>query len=555
MSLGPVDILPARASPFVWSIAYDGKSMKMVGYVPNEIVRETLVGTAKAALPGVAILDTLTIASGAPAGFVEAATFAISTMNRMNEGGVTLDGLNLDVSGSAKTVQDYEVLLSALGNALPDGVKVVSAAIEPAVVSPYSWQGQRTESGVVLSGYVPSIAARDDVAAAAKSLFAGAKVDDGVRIAAGEPRMDWVGAIKFAMSELARLKTGKVALGDKSFAIAGEAASAADYSALVDANSKTLPASLALAQNDIAAPRVATYRFVAERTATGIAIDGNVPGDADRDAILASVARKFGHSDVTGALAYASGAPDGFVPAAQAALQALNRMAGGRVEIADTDVTVTGFAYRPSGASEIADGLAASLPDGFEVEEGRRSGPPGRPAGYARGMPRQSAGGPPDRPHHVRRQQGRHRRRQRRRARSRRARSWRAAPMRRSRSAPTRIIRAPPRAIAIARKAAPRRSSTILSGRESGASGSPPSATARTSPSRTTTRTLAAMRTVASSSRSRFRTQVEMIYLFFAYWPFMLGALLLGVAVGWWYQDPRSADDVDAWLEPGAGEP
>ena len=45
-----------------------------------------------------------------------------------------------------------------------------------------------------------------------------------------------------------------------------------------------------------------------------------------------------------------------------------------------------------------------------------------------------------------------------------------------------------------------------------------------------------------------------MLYLIAIYWPFILVALLLGVVVGWWYQDPRSADDETAWLEPGEDE-
>jgi hypothetical protein len=40
-----------------------------------------------------------------------------------------------------------------------------------------------------------------------------------------------------------------------------------------------------------------------------------------------------------------------------------------------------------------------------------------------------------------------------------------------------------------------------------------------------------------------------MVAIFLSYWPFVLAAVLAGVAVGWWYQDPRSADDVTAWLE------
>jgi hypothetical protein len=46
-----------------------------------------------------------------------------------------------------------------------------------------------------------------------------------------------------------------------------------------------------------------------------------------------------------------------------------------------------------------------------------------------------------------------------------------------------------------------------------------------------------------------------MIYVVVAYWPFLVVALALGAIVGWWYQDPRSADDETAWLEHGADEP
>lgn len=42
-----------------------------------------------------------------------------------------------------------------------------------------------------------------------------------------------------------------------------------------------------------------------------------------------------------------------------------------------------------------------------------------------------------------------------------------------------------------------------------------------------------------------------MLFLIFAYWPFLVAALVVGLAVGWWYEDPRSADDLTAWLDPG----
>ena len=46
-----------------------------------------------------------------------------------------------------------------------------------------------------------------------------------------------------------------------------------------------------------------------------------------------------------------------------------------------------------------------------------------------------------------------------------------------------------------------------------------------------------------------------MLYLIGAYWPFLLAALAAGIAAGWWYRDPRSADEVSAWLEREPDEP
>ena len=46
-----------------------------------------------------------------------------------------------------------------------------------------------------------------------------------------------------------------------------------------------------------------------------------------------------------------------------------------------------------------------------------------------------------------------------------------------------------------------------------------------------------------------------MLYLVAAYWPFMISVLFIGIAVGWWSQDPHSVDDLTAWLERRPDEP
>ncbi len=367
IALGPVDIQPARADPFVWSANYDGSSVTMTGFVPNDIVRESLIATLKATLPGVSVEDRVAIASGDPPGFAEAAAFAITTLDRLRRGGVTLDGLKLDVAGDAKSVDDYEAVLASLGGPLPERMQVVDVEVNPAAVSPYFWRAERTEGRVVLSGYVPTPQNRADVAALAQSLFAGDTIDQRVRVAAGEPRMDWLGGIKFALDQLAKLSHGSVELADKTYAIAGEAASSDDFVALADVNGRTLPASLALKRAEIAPPRVSPYRFTAERQGAGIVIAGDVASAVEHQQIVDAVHRKFGAAAVDDRLIYASGAPEGFSAAAEATIQALSRLSGGRADIVDNAVTVSGFTYYPAAMDRIAEEIKSGLPDGFKL--------------------------------------------------------------------------------------------------------------------------------------------------------------------------------------------
>jgi len=380
VNLGPVDILPARADPFVWSASFDGKTVTLAGFVPNDLVRNTLLTSIKTALPGLAVVDRVAVASGEPPGFAEAATFAVAALERLRSGGVTLDGLTLDVAGVAKSVDDYEALLASLTESLPPGMRVVDADVKPATVSPYGWQGAIADDKVVFSGYVPSADRRSELAALARTLFPGATIDNRVRIAAGEPRMDWIGAVKFAMTQLAQLKNGSVALGDKTYSIEGEAADADGYIAIMAANAGTLPASLTLSKADVVAPHVSRYRFVAERRNGGLVLSGDVQNDDRRRAIAATAARDFGKIDITDNLVFASGAPAGFAEAATAALRALSRLAGGRVEIVDQTVTISGTAFDPAAVDEIADTLRGVLPDGFQLSSDTViAGQPGQP--------------------------------------------------------------------------------------------------------------------------------------------------------------------------------
>ncbi len=365
--LGPVDVEPERADPFVWSANFDGTNVALAGFVPNKVVHESLVASIKATLPGAAVEDRVAIASGDPPGFAEAAGFAITVLDRLRSGGVTLDGLKLDVAGAAKSVDDYEALLASLSGPLPEGMQVVAAEVEPAPVSPYGWRAERADGHVVLTGYVPDPESQAEVVGLARSLFGGDAIESRVRVAAGEPRMDWVGAIKFALGQLALLSRGSVDLGDKTYAIEGEAASSDAFIAVSDVNTHKLPASLVLGKADVTPPRVSPFRFVAERKGNGVVLSGDVASAADRQHVIEAVQHKFGAVPIEDRLVFASGGPQDFGVAVDTAVQLLSRLTGGRIEIVDKALSLAGYTYYPAAVGEIADDLGGELPEGFTV--------------------------------------------------------------------------------------------------------------------------------------------------------------------------------------------
>lgn len=366
--LGPVDVTPARADPFVWSASFDGKAVLLAGYVPNDVVKDMLVAVARAALPSAAVTDETNIASGEPEGFAEAATFAISALGRMRQGGVMLDGLTLDMAGEARSVEDYQAIVNGVGGALPEGLVLVANEIAPATVQDYGWSGRKDGPSVVLTGYVPTLAARDEVNEMAEAVFSGLTLDNRTRVAAGEPKMDWLGAIKFAMGQLARLEQGDVEVGDRSYAIEGVARDSEAFAALVDANKKTLPASLALSRATVSPPKASPYVFSATRGQDGVVLAGFAPSESDRAYLLDTARGVFGDVEVEDRIAYGSGAPPDFVTAAESAMDAAARLAGGRAEMIDTRIEVAGEVFFQRAMDEVRVAIEEAIPEGYNLD-------------------------------------------------------------------------------------------------------------------------------------------------------------------------------------------
>jgi len=170
---------------------------------------------------------------------------------------VDMDGQTAVLTGAVRSVDMRDgAKAAAISAAGPGGpylggvAKVEDRTTMGAAVSPFSWNAEKTARALMLTGYVPSAAAREKLMEVARARYAGATITDRMQVALGAPAGDWTAAAADALTQLSKLNRGKARLVDDRLAIVGEGdqAGAAEVRAHY---AKSLPAPFTLVVADV----------------------------------------------------------------------------------------------------------------------------------------------------------------------------------------------------------------------------------------------------------------------------------------------------------------
>lgn len=240
--------------PYLWSAEFKGKSLVLAGHVPSDEVRAALIAQAKAAFPGVEIVDQMALAAGAPAdaALTGAAGFAFAQLGKLSEGKATLTDLSLALEGKTASILGFNAVKGAVAS-LPAGLTLGGLNILPPAVKPYILGINHAGNTVTFTGFVPSDEARKALIDAARAKFPGASIVDNMRLGSGQPS-HWAASSTFALAQLGGLTSGRLTLEDNSLKIDGDAASVAAKDAVLAALSK-LPSGLTRQTASITAPQ------------------------------------------------------------------------------------------------------------------------------------------------------------------------------------------------------------------------------------------------------------------------------------------------------------
>jgi OmpA-OmpF porin, OOP family len=357
--LGDGDILAPVVRPYTVAAEKTATGLTLTGFVPSALMRNTVLAAANAL--GKPVTDRMQIADGAPAAYANNLSFGLTQLGKLDTGTVSLSDSALTIVGRAGTIPNFSDVKARLA-ALPQGMTLAREEITAPVVRPYTVAAEKTATGLILTGYVPSELMRSTVLASANAF--GKPVTDRMQIADGAPAA-YANNLAFGLTQLGKLDTGVMSLSDSAMTITGRAASMPSFTD-VRAHLAAMPQGMTLARQDITQPTVQPYLFNATRGENLLTLTGYVPDQAAKTAIADHARRFFEGSRIDDQLQIGVGAPQGFVNAARSGLQDLSRlMPGSSFSMSDQSLALRGLALHDGARDQILAEFRSRLPAGF----------------------------------------------------------------------------------------------------------------------------------------------------------------------------------------------
>jgi outer membrane protein OmpA-like peptidoglycan-associated protein len=360
-----------KVANYRWTAAVRDRRLQLTGYVPNDGVRKSILGIAKANLPGRKIDDQMRTARGAPDRdtWLGGINFALTQLAHLKGGEVDIDGTSLSVAGVADNFAAYKAIKSALASNLPRGIKLKLDKVAPPKVSPYTWSARREADKLTLTGHVPNAQQRQRIFTAAKQAYPRAAIIDRMEIADGAPAT-YAAATQLALTELARLVDGHADLKDAQLSVVGMAETDEVANAVKSSLSGKLPSGMRLSETirfrAVAVPTVSPYTTSIDAAGSVIVIDGFAPSEQARTALAETVKARFPRHRIDNRMKVAHGAPKAWQTCLQAGLAGIGRIGGGTVSLYDRRIEIAGTTSDEAAYRALGDEMRRAAGDACE---------------------------------------------------------------------------------------------------------------------------------------------------------------------------------------------
>lgn len=278
---------------------------------------------------------------------------------------IELDGRDLGIGGFAPDEASQQAAVAAARRVA--GVRSVRdmTGLAP-LLSPYRLKGEKTATGVTLTGFVPTAAAKVELLDTVAAALPGIAITPRLEHARGAPA-DLVALAGFAVSQFGHLSEGRFDIADETLSLSGVAVSPEDFDALIRALSTSklkVDASEILPAN----AREPFY-FKVLRSETALALSGYAPSLAVREEILVAAGAAADGAAVEAAILVAARPSErgDWTAIVRQALTLAGDLVSGEVSVSQGLLSIEGDARDDAAFARIQQALAGELPQGLKL--------------------------------------------------------------------------------------------------------------------------------------------------------------------------------------------
>lgn len=142
--IAKVDVASGPVAPYRLAVSRKGEAVTLAGYAPDDASRLRLADFARRSFPGATVNDRVSVASGAPAHYIEAADASFDQLARLDSGEFTLNDAAVTLSGVARNPQTQSDIAATLPGALPPGFRGESRVSAKEADAPLAAEACRT---------------------------------------------------------------------------------------------------------------------------------------------------------------------------------------------------------------------------------------------------------------------------------------------------------------------------------------------------------------------------------------------------------------------------
>ena len=340
---GQADLL-RKVEPYTWGAHHTEGKLTLTGFVPNEKTHKAVLAAAKAQFPKADLVDKLDFARGNPpvGEWMDGVKFGLKQLAALKTGKTDLSGLDLSLSGEAATGTAFKDVKTALWTNLPKALRLASEKVTAPRIDPYSWLAKLAANQVVLTGFVPSEKAREDLMAHAKQAFGKTSIVDRMEYGEGAPE-SWGKAAKVSLDQLATLQEGSAELKGGLLTLSGVASDDAIAESTKKAFKTHIPSHYKTAEAIKGLkPTISPYVTKIDATNNAVDVHGYVPNEAAQSALIAAIKARLPRHTINNRLLIGAGEPAGYEACLMSAVAGLGRLGVGRVALMDKRVELSG---------------------------------------------------------------------------------------------------------------------------------------------------------------------------------------------------------------------